>query len=298
MSIVEGSAGAATEYWETAWAGELRTMEGPLEALLARHLPPRGRVLEAGCGQGHIATGMAAWGYDVVGVDLARRALARLRARERDLPLAVADVGRMPFPDRTFDAVVSIGVVEHAEEGPHALLVEHRRVLRDGGVLLVTVPHRSWYRRGAEAWHLGVRRRSSYTARGREVQLRRAMVPDEVPGRFHQYELPRRRVVAELEGAGFRVEAWRPYGVAHALGETPLGRRRAAADATGPDAAAPPEPSGAAAAGPASARGGVVGALRRPVLAEEAAGPLDGAVRAVAVRALGHMQMVVARRVG
>lgn len=49
----------------------------------------------------------------------------------------------MPFEDNAFDLVFSLGVVEHFPETVQALK-EHIRVLKKGGVIIVTVPHLSF----------------------------------------------------------------------------------------------------------------------------------------------------------
>lgn len=289
-------AGATTEYWETQWSGEVRTFDGPTRRLLETHLPNRSRLLEAGCGQGEIAAGLAGQGHSVVGADLARRALADCRARHPELPLAVGDVGRMPFPDATFDAVVSLGVVEHFEAGPLDLLREQARVLADDGVLFLTVPARSWYRRWSDTRHVRLGRSAMYRQKGRLVGLRPAPVVEVSPtGAFHQYEFPRRMIEDLCTRAGLRVEFWQPFGVAWALGDSAaIGRMVARGAGTSHDQAP------LAAAGPDPSRpGGRAGALRRylrtPVIEEQGHDPLQRALAWAATRAFGHMQLLVAR---
>jgi SAM-dependent methyltransferase len=46
-----------------------------------------------------------------------------------------------PYPDEHFDLVVAGEIIEHMTQDPMHLLVESRRVLRDGGALLVTTPN-------------------------------------------------------------------------------------------------------------------------------------------------------------
>ena len=53
----------------------------------------------------------------------------------------------IPFEDRHFDVVLLIEVLEHAEY-PERLLLEARRVLKGGGVMLVTMPF-AWREHGA-----------------------------------------------------------------------------------------------------------------------------------------------------
>ncbi len=57
------------------------------------------------------------------------------------LPLMRADALNLPFVDGSVDAVVMLDIVEHIAD-PAAVLAEARRVLRPGGCLVVSVPHR------------------------------------------------------------------------------------------------------------------------------------------------------------
>ncbi|MFC8534975.1 class I SAM-dependent methyltransferase [Streptomyces sp. NPDC057249] len=102
-------------------------------------------VLDCACGIGTQALGLAALGHRVTGSDLSPAAAARA-AREaagRGLGLrtAAADMTRLPFADRSFDAVVCAdNSLPHllTPEAVAAALGEMRRVLRPGGVLLVS----------------------------------------------------------------------------------------------------------------------------------------------------------------
>src|SRR5690606_39015447 len=146
-----------TDYWETELAGEVRAYDGPVKQQADSFLSSPVRVLDCGCEHGEGAAGLHVRSQHMVGVDLARRALGRARHRHADLPLLVGDVGRLPFPDACFEAVVSLGVIEHLESGPEGLLAEQARVLAPGGVLLLTVPARNWYRRWSDLTRLTLR---------------------------------------------------------------------------------------------------------------------------------------------
>src|SRR5262249_27311762 len=74
-------------------------------------------------------------GVRVVGVDLARAMLARLRARRPDVPVAIADMTRLPFGAPTFDCVLFVHVL-HLLPDPGGALRAAREVLRPGGRLL------------------------------------------------------------------------------------------------------------------------------------------------------------------
>ena len=109
----------------------------------------RGRVLDAGCGGGGMPLSLAEEARSVVGIDPAERfqdAGVRL-GRERglrNLHFALADGMALPFPDRTFDLVLSHAVIEHVVDAP-LYLRECARVLAPGGhVYLSTAPYLSF----------------------------------------------------------------------------------------------------------------------------------------------------------
>ena len=304
----EQAGGNQTEYWEGQWADDLQAFDGQVRRLLARHLPSGGRVLEAGCGQGQVVAGLASLGHTVIGIDLARRALADCHRRHPTLPLGVGDVGRMPFPDATFKAVVSLGVIEHFEAGPLPVLQEHRRVLDNQGVLFLTVPARGWYRTWTDFRNLQFGRATSYEQRGRTVAVRSETRVEEMSGRtFHQYEFPRGRLVDLLGAAGFEVELWQPFDVASALGESPvlawLASKRASGSGDGISDKTT-ESTGKPTASPTSLGplGGVrrvvkksANYLRTPIIEETHGDVPQRAMAYVATRALSHMQLLVAR---
>lgn len=111
--------------------------EASLQEHLARYLfakdRVRGRILDVACGAGY---GTALLG--AVGVDLSPAALQA--ARDETNRLIRCDALRLPFGG-TFDAVVSFETVEHVAD-PERFVEECRRVLRPGGVLLMSTPNR------------------------------------------------------------------------------------------------------------------------------------------------------------
>lgn len=82
-------------------------------------------------------------GAQVTGIDISRPVI-RMASREfGEAPLlaANADVRALPFPDGTFDAVYSMGTIEHFAESS-AAVGELFRVLRPGGRAIIGVPNR------------------------------------------------------------------------------------------------------------------------------------------------------------
>lgn len=119
------------------------------ERLLATHLPPLAglRILKTDLWDEAKNTRILRWAADrgatVVGVDISPPIVAAARRAFDGLPYraSVGDVRRLPFADDSFDAVYSMGTVEHFDETERAL-AEIRRVLRPGGRAIVGVPNR------------------------------------------------------------------------------------------------------------------------------------------------------------
>ena len=85
----------------------------------------------------------AARGARVFGVDLSSAVVGQARAAfgTTALRASVADVRQLPFNEDSFDAIYSMGTIEHFAES-EAALVEMIRVLRPGGRIVLGVPNR------------------------------------------------------------------------------------------------------------------------------------------------------------
>jgi SAM-dependent methyltransferase len=102
------------------------------------------RVLDVGCAYGHGAAAVAARaprGRVVVGVERDRGHLELGRRCFPWLRILEGDAAALPVGDGTADAVLLLDVLEHLAE-PDRALAEAHRVLRPGGVLVLSVPHR------------------------------------------------------------------------------------------------------------------------------------------------------------
>lgn len=133
------------DVWHSAQAEteDEPTPTAPWHEMAKRHLGDvRGlRVLEIGCGRGAFARWLAEQGADVVAADFSP---AAVEIAARLVPAGVetlaADVQQLPFPDESFDLVVSLETLEHVPD-PSAGLAELVRVTRRGGRLVVTTPN-------------------------------------------------------------------------------------------------------------------------------------------------------------
>ncbi|MFI6938401.1 class I SAM-dependent methyltransferase [Streptomyces sp. NPDC050418] len=108
-------------------------------AAAVRSLLPPGtsRLLDVACGTGIVTERLGAPGRRVVGVDPAPGMAALASARVPGSVL-LADGTRLPFASSTFDAVTAIWLL-HLLPDAEPVIAECARVLRPGGVLVVTV---------------------------------------------------------------------------------------------------------------------------------------------------------------
>jgi ubiquinone/menaquinone biosynthesis C-methylase UbiE len=106
-------------------------------AVEAAALPPHARVLDLACGSGEIVkTLIHEMGYYAVGVDLSAEFLRRALAGKPGLPLLQTSSDGLPLADRTQDAVLVACAL--ALMGAGRVLAEVRRVLKEGGKLILT----------------------------------------------------------------------------------------------------------------------------------------------------------------
>jgi SAM-dependent methyltransferase len=98
-----------------------------------------GRALDVGCGVGELMVALRQGGWTVQGVE-PDATLARQAREQRGLDVFVGDLAAAAFPGEHFDLVVLWHVLEHLPE-PLATLLEARRLLRPGGVVVVGVPN-------------------------------------------------------------------------------------------------------------------------------------------------------------
>lgn len=102
----------------------------------------RGRVIELGCGEGHLSRLIHDRGHEVVGVDLAAKKVAEARRLHPDIPFVHSDIRALELSDESFDTVILAEVLEHVREVPGAeILARAWRLVAPGGRLVVSVPN-------------------------------------------------------------------------------------------------------------------------------------------------------------
>jgi ubiquinone/menaquinone biosynthesis C-methylase UbiE len=121
-------------YW---WYQALR----PHVAAALEPAAPDFSLLDAGCGTGGMlkAVRQKFPAANLTGVDQSRHALELTAARETGAKLLPASVQELPFPDNTFDFVLSLDVLSSAGLDDALAMHEAHRVLHAGGRLVLNV---------------------------------------------------------------------------------------------------------------------------------------------------------------
>jgi SAM-dependent methyltransferase len=170
-------------------------------------------------------------GWKCVGLEYRQETVNAVRSVWPDLEIVQGDVAKAPFPDSSFDAVISLGVVEHFPEGPDRPLRDMLRVLKPGGVAIITVPCLN-----------AVRRFKRRTGLVELLALPRAVAASVIKGRlrmptrfnsrhkfavypafgpFFEYRMTPAEFASEVRAAGFEILDQRPHaqldGIYHEL---------------------------------------------------------------------------------
>lgn len=160
--------------WEEVWKKEknieelLKTVgKDPLRIKYILKYLPRGKILEAGCGDGKYVFYLERLGYEVYGIDFVDAVIERNKRISEESGVGdpsrfkLMDVCKLDFPDNYFDGYLSMGVIEHFQD-PTIPLIEAYRVLKKGGIAFITVPNK------LPPWHL---------TRALSVKLKRGNFP-------------------------------------------------------------------------------------------------------------------------
>lgn len=112
------------------WSRALRWLPGDAQ-----------RVLDDGCAFGFATRRLARRFPEVCGNDLDPGYVARARRAVPGADIRLAPAAALPWPDGHVDAAVCLDVLEHVPD-PAAAVAELARVVRPGGTVVVSVPHR------------------------------------------------------------------------------------------------------------------------------------------------------------
>jgi len=113
---------------------------GAMEIFKRLNIQPGERMLDVACGAGQLALPMARAGAIVTGVDIAANLIEQARARAAAEGLNIqfdeGDAEELPYPDESFDTVLSLIGAMFAPQ-PHRVAAELVRVCRRGGRIVM-----------------------------------------------------------------------------------------------------------------------------------------------------------------
>ncbi len=102
-------------------------------------LPKTSKILDAGCGDGFVSKSYLD-NYEVYGIDIEKEAVDYCTKAYPKGNYSLGDVYNLEFEDNFFDVIIFSQVIEHLYE-PEKVLKELYRILKFGGIVLITTPN-------------------------------------------------------------------------------------------------------------------------------------------------------------
>ncbi|PKQ28940.1 MAG: hypothetical protein CVT63_00030 [Candidatus Anoxymicrobium japonicum] len=109
--------------------------------IFRENIPVGSKVLDVGSGYSIFFLINHKWDLDITCCDLDSAAMEKMRGLAPQWNWIVADALTLPFEDASFDTVYAGEIIEHVSDTA-AALAEWRRVLKPGGVLIISTPNR------------------------------------------------------------------------------------------------------------------------------------------------------------
>ena len=141
------------EIYQKIWKRKLRTLKErpPHETLCSARMYVANkligvchRLLDVGCGAGNLAALIKDRCQEIYGVDISSEALRMAVKKGVKTTRVDLNVELLPFQNEWFDTVVCLDVIEHLLD-PERLLEEAKRVLKPGGILIISFPNIRWW---------------------------------------------------------------------------------------------------------------------------------------------------------
>ncbi|MGA2462930.1 MAG: class I SAM-dependent methyltransferase [Thermodesulfobacteriota bacterium] len=101
-------------------------------------VPINGVTLDIGCGAGSNLRALVSAGLYAIGLDRSTYALTLAR-RKGGGPLLAGDLNKLPIKTKSVGLIIGMDILEHLEDDSNGIS-EFHRALREGGILLLTVP--------------------------------------------------------------------------------------------------------------------------------------------------------------
>lgn len=107
------------------------------------------KILDAACGTGYGTALMSSTAASATGIDISSEAIEYAKHHYSECTNAhyvEASIASLPFPDHSFDVIVSFETIEHVDgELQNSFLREIKRCLREDGILIMSSPDKRTY---------------------------------------------------------------------------------------------------------------------------------------------------------
>lgn len=187
----------------------------PVLPFIEKYYTKNHRLLESRSGAGRFVRFLTDAGYDITGLEISQETVDMVKQHWPDLKTDQGDCTASPYPDNSFDGIISLGVIEHWKEGPQAPLKDMYRILKPGGVAIITSPVLNGVRAWKHRWFLKEfyqfpKAFLRWMFRGKELNIFRwnkkyIYVVEPAVGHFFEYHMSKEQYRAEAEKTGFKV---------------------------------------------------------------------------------------------
>lgn len=110
-------------------------------AILAKDFKVK-KILEVGCGTGRLVKFLSDKGYEVKGCDKSPKAVRFAKKINKNINIIKASATSLPFPDKSFDMLISISMIEHLTKGESVrFLLQAKKVLKPKGYIFLITPN-------------------------------------------------------------------------------------------------------------------------------------------------------------
>lgn len=193
---------------------------------IEKYMPAPSRVLESGCGAGRYVKYLHDRGWDVVGLEWDKDAIDMVKEHWPDVKTVQGDCADSPFKADYFDGIISLGVIEHWTDGPHAPLHDIYRTLKPGAAAIITAPCLNTVRKTKKAlwWNELVTSRKDTKAwlkktgeKPNRLKKEYKYWPYPTYGEFFEYRFTKKQFLDAIAEEGFEIVEHAPIAVIDGL---------------------------------------------------------------------------------
>lgn len=102
------------------------------------------KILDVGCANGYLSKLIKEKGNAVSGIEISEIAAKEAKGHLDELIVGNIEHMNLPWPEQHFDIIICADVLEHLFD-PSTVLVKLRKVLKDNGVLILSIPNIAYY---------------------------------------------------------------------------------------------------------------------------------------------------------